>query len=161
LKKEEIYKLLSNKCAIQDDENLSIINNDFSEHELNLLSEYAHKRLYFHNGKRNNAIKNTLQAFKTVYKKAKDLKVILGINFMKLFEVDQDSNYKHLLNTNGEVVQNLDPWIVERIQKQQQTNTTFSHYATRQRSNTNSTASQSNSNNRTTTLTDIINGLDS
>ncbi len=47
LKKEEIYKLLSNKCTIQDDENLSIVNNDFSKYELNLLSEYAHKRLYF------------------------------------------------------------------------------------------------------------------
>ncbi len=64
LKKEEICKLFSNKCTIQDDGNLSIVNNDFSEHELNLLSEYAHKRLYFHNEKRDNAIKTHCKPLK-------------------------------------------------------------------------------------------------
>lgn len=116
---QEIERFFQNKCTDSIDENLEIINNDFSKEEISLLAEFAINRT-----KGKNNIKNTKTALKSsIYNRAIKIKASLvdsGIDFKDVFKKDEDV-YIYLMKDGGSrVIDSLDKWIVDRILKDKQ-----------------------------------------
>jgi hypothetical protein len=116
------------------------VNNDFSDNELRLLSEYAYKRLFHPNGERRKKIKSTVMSHKIQYTKAKKLKAKLGNSFYLVFAKElcgSESIYTFLTRSqDGGVIESLNLWIADQVIKQTKTPITFSSYGTTTRSET-------------------------
>jgi hypothetical protein len=117
---QDIQRFFQNKCNDSIDENLEIINNDFSKDEITLLAEFAVNRI-----KGKNNIKNTKTALKSsIYNRAVKIKASLAgssIDFKEVFRKDEDV-YIYLMKDGGSrVIDSLDQWIVDRILKDKQT----------------------------------------
>lgn len=116
---QQIETFFQNKCSDSTDENLEIINNDFSKEEISLLAEFAINRT---KDKKN--IKNTKTALKaSVYNKALKIKASLGdsgIGFSEIFRKDEDV-YVYLMKDGGSrVVDSLGDWIVGSVLRDRQ-----------------------------------------
>lgn len=116
---QEIERFFQNKCNDSIDENLEMINNDFSKDEITLLAEFAINRI-----KGKNNIKNTKTALKSsIYNRAVKIKASLagsGVDFKEIFRKDEDV-YIYLMKDGGSrVIDSLDQWIVDRVLKDKQ-----------------------------------------
>lgn len=114
---QQIETFFQNKCTDSTDENLEIINNDFSKEEISLLAEFAINRI-----KGKNNIKNTKTALKTNYNIAIHIKASLSQSNMVFSEIFRKVNetYIYLQNKEGLTVDSLKPWIVDAVLKDKQ-----------------------------------------
>jgi hypothetical protein len=117
---QDIQRFFQNKCNDSIDENLEIINNDFSKDEITLLAEFAINRI---KDKGSKAPKNTKAGLRLLYSNAARIKASLAsssVDFKEVFRKDEDVYIYLMRSKDGLVTDSLDQWTVDRILKDKQ-----------------------------------------